>query len=213
MDPRALRHARLDMLLIDHGVLRLAWRNFHQVHPGVWRSAQPDPGQIARLAARGFRAVLNLRGDTGQGAYLLERDACARYGLDLVNLKLHARALPEVGLVRRLDTVFGEIARPFVMHCKSGADRGGFAAALYLLLHTDVAVARAKAQLSPRYLHFRQSRAGILDYMLEAYRAEAEAEGIGFRDWVYSRYDPAALTARYRSRAADFGVDRVLHRE
>jgi protein tyrosine phosphatase (PTP) superfamily phosphohydrolase (DUF442 family) len=214
MGPRLRRSAGIDMMLVDHGVLRLAWRNLHEVHGGVWRSSQPDPGMIARLAARGFRSVLNLRGDTGQGSYVLERDACERYGLELVNMKMQSRALPQPGTVRRLDEIFGRIERPFVMHCKSGADRSGFAAALYLLLHTDEPFARARAQLSRRYLHFRSSRAGILDFMLEEYEAAAELDGIGFRDWVFGRYDPAALTARFHSSpSADFVMDRVLHRE
>ena len=34
---------------------------------------------------------------------------------------------------------------------------------------------------------------------------------MAFREWVATRYDPAALTAEYRSGgAADFVVDRVL---
>jgi protein tyrosine/serine phosphatase len=208
------RQARFDMMMFDHGLLRLAWRNFHAVHEGVWRSSQPDPSMIARLAARGFRSVLNLRGDTGQGAYLLEREACVRYGLALIDFKMQSRQLPEPETVRRLDAIFGEIDQPFVMHCKSGADRTGFAAALYLLLRTTVPVPIAKRQLSPRYLHFRQSATGVLDFMLETYEADAQRTGRDFRNWVFSDYDPEALTARFRSGTeADFLVDRVLRRE
>jgi protein tyrosine/serine phosphatase len=208
------RQAGFDMMMFDHGLLRLAWRNFHPVHEGVWRSSQPDPPMIARLAARGFRSVLNLRGDTGQGAYLLEREACTRYGLALVDLKMQSRKLPEVDTVRKLDAIFGEIDRPFVIHCKSGADRSGFAAALYLLLYTTVPIAVAKRQLSARYLHFRRSATGVLDHMLEAHEVAAAGTGRDFRSWVFSDYDPEELMATFRGgTASDFLVDRVLRRE
>ena len=63
MDATGARQAAtLDMLIFDHGLVRKAWRNLHEVDAGVWRSNQPDPAMIRRLAARGFRAILNLRG-------------------------------------------------------------------------------------------------------------------------------------------------------
>ena len=52
------------MLIFDHGLLRKAWRNAAEIDAGVWRSNQPDPAAIRRLAAQGFRAILNLRGAT-----------------------------------------------------------------------------------------------------------------------------------------------------
>jgi protein tyrosine/serine phosphatase len=100
------------------------------------------------------------------------------------------------------------------MHCKSGADRAGFAAALYLLLQRGASVEEAKAQLSWRYLHVRGAATGVLHFMIERYAAESAAEPMSFREWVKTRYDPVALMAEYRSSgAADFVVDKVLRRE
>lgn len=214
-DPaRVRRAAALDMLLFDHGLIRMAWRNFHVVHDGVWRSAQPDPGFLRRLKARGLRTVVNLRGETLYGSYRLEREACAELGIALIDVKGESRRLPDRAQMLGIETIFDRAERPLLLHCKSGADRAGFFSALYLLMKTDVPVAEAKKQLSGRYLHFRNSGTGVLDHMLDAYEAAARARGVGFREWIRTDYDPGALMAGHESGAAgNFLVDRVLGRE
>jgi protein tyrosine/serine phosphatase len=212
--PGARRNATIDMLLFDHGLLRKAWRNAAEVDAGVWRSNQPDPATIRRLAAQGFKAVLNLRGATEWGSYLLEREACRAAGIELVDFKLNSRALPSRAEILALDATFARLQRPFLMHCKSGADRAGFAAALYLLLQGRMTVEEARRQLSWRHLHLKGAATGVLHFLLDAYARDSAAEPMPFRDWVERRYDPAALMAEYRSSGvADFVVDRVLGRE
>ena len=121
----ARRNAAIDMLVFDHGLLRKVWRNEHEVDGGVWRSSQPDPGMVRRLAGQGFKAILNLRGATEYGSYLLEREACRAAGIELVDFKLTSRALPSREEILALDAIFARLPRPFLMHCKSGADRAG----------------------------------------------------------------------------------------
>ena len=181
------------MLLFDHGLLRKAWRNEHEVDAGVWRSSQPDPGMIRRLAAQGFRAIVNLRGATEWGSYFLEREACRAAGIELVDFKLNSRKLPSREQLRELDALFARLPRPFLMHCKSGADRAGFAAALYLLLRNDLPAEEARRQLSWRYLHLRGAATGVLHFLLDRYAADRAVEPMRFREWVERRYDPAAL--------------------
>lgn len=212
--PGGRRNATIDMLVFDHGLLRKVWPNEHAVADGVIRSNQPDPSRIRRLAGAGVRAILNLRGATEYGSYLLEREACAAAGIALVDFKLSSRTLPTRDEVLALDDLFARLPRPFLLHCKSGADRAGFAAALYLLLREGATVAEAKEQLSWRYLHLRSGPTGILHFMLDRYAADTAHAPIAFRDWIATRYDPDALTAEYRSGAvSDFVVDRVLRRE
>ncbi|WP_424930954.1 tyrosine-protein phosphatase [Amaricoccus macauensis] len=209
------RNAWIDMVCFDDGIFRLFWRNLHEVHPGVFRSNQPTPGQIREIVEKeGIRAILNLRGQTLFGSYLLERETCDALGVELINVKTHSRQLPSVAKLRQIDEIFATIPQPFLMHCKSGADRAGLSSALYLLLHTDMPVEAAQAQLSAKYLHFRRSKTGVLDFMIDSYAARAHRAPISFRDWLFSEYDPDALMAHFQSgRAADFLVDRVLHRE
>ncbi len=212
--PGARRSAAIDMLVFDHGLLRKAWRNEHEIEAGVWRSNQPDPAAIRRLAAQGFKAVLNLRGETEWGSYLLEREACRAAGIELVDFKLTSRQLPSREEILALDALFERLPRPFLMHCKSGADRAGFAAALYLMLRRDLPASEAQRQLSWRYLHLRGAATGVLHFLLDRYAADTAEEPMSFRAWVATRYDADALMRAYRSGGvADFVVEKVLRRE
>jgi len=212
--PGARRNATIDMLVFDHGLLRKAWTNSAEVDAGVWRSNQPDPATIRRLGKQGFRAILNLRGAMEKGSYLLEREACRSAGIELVDFKLSSRELPSRAEILALDAIFDRLPRPFLMHCKSGADRAGFAAALYLLLRKGLSPAAAQEQLSLRFLHLRGASTGILHFVIERYAADSARRPMPFREWIETVYDPERLMADYRSgAAADFLVDKVLGRE
>ena len=50
--------AWLNMLFIDHGIIRLVYVNEHSVTPDFSRSAQPAPHDIRRLASAGLRTCL-----------------------------------------------------------------------------------------------------------------------------------------------------------
>jgi hypothetical protein len=100
-----------------------------------------------------------------------------------------------------------------LMHCKSGADRAGLMAALYVLIHCKKPAAEAIKQLSLRYLHVRQAKTGMLDSFFEAY-APYEAQGMAFFDWVDTIYDPQALHDEFMARPwAEKLVDGILRRE
>jgi protein tyrosine/serine phosphatase len=97
-----------------------------------------------------------------------------------------------------------------LIHCKSGADRTGLAAGIWLLLQGRPPAA-ALAQLSLRHGHVRQSRTGILDAFFEAYAAAAPKP---FLDWLREDYDEAALRRDFTSQPwADRLLDGILRRE
>ena len=203
-----------NMLLVDHGVFRLVYLNKHRVGSGLWRSAQPAPYQIGRIARDGVRTIVNLRGGREHGSWSLEREACERAGIRLVDFVVRSREAPDRETVLAARRFFEEIEYPALVHCKSGADRAGFFAALYLVLHEGRPVAEAMRQLHPRYGHFRFAKTGILDAFFERYRVEGEARGMGFLDWVERVYDPEALLRDFRPGFwSDLMVDRVIRRE
>jgi protein tyrosine/serine phosphatase len=203
--PEARKAARRHYLLVDHGWLRALWRNFHRSAPGVYRSNQPSASQLRAVHARiGLKTVLNLRGASRHSFYLFEREVCADLGLTLVDLPQSARQPPTVAALEALVATFQTMERPVLIHCKSGADRTGLAAALYLLLIEGQPIDVAMRQLSFRYIHVARSAAGIQDHVLRVYQAAHRASGIGFMDWVRREYDPAGVAASFaRWRAGD----------
>ncbi|MEM6385239.1 MAG: sulfur transferase domain-containing protein [Pseudomonadota bacterium] len=181
-------------------MLRRFWTHEYEIAPGVWRSNQPSPGRIANWAKRGIASVLLLRGKSaGTPFYDLEREACEHHGLVFRQLPVGGGVLvPQKRLTAILDA-FRTLEKPFVFHCKSGIDRTGFVAFLYLVAETDTPPEIARRQLSFKYLHVRMTRHGILDLVVDTYLAAYRATGISIRDWIGSEYDPSILTAAYKS--------------
>jgi protein tyrosine/serine phosphatase len=204
----------LDMLLFDHGVFRMLYLNKHRVGERVWRSAQPAPHHIRALARQGIRTIVNLRGERLCGSYWLERDVCARYGISLVNFKVHSRMPPSREQVEEARALFARVEYPMLMHCKSGADRVGLMSVLYRHLHEGVPIDAARDQLSLRYGHFRQADTGVLDRFFEQYLEDDRRRPTPFLDWVHHMYDPTELKRSFRAAGwARRLVDGVLRRE
>lgn len=212
--PRERVRAWADLLLVDHGVLRLVYLNLHEVGRGLWRSAQPSPRDIRHMAKRGLKTIINLRGGRSHGAWQLEQDAALRHGISIIDLVLRSREAPSRADLLGLPAFFAALDYPVLAHCKSGADRAGLFAALYLLVVEGASAKRAKAELSLRKGHLRHAQAGILDAFLEAYEQEGEAKGKGFIDWVRDDYDADALKQRFKPGGfSSLIADKLLKRE
>lgn len=207
--------AWFELMVLDHGLWRLVSPNRHRVGAGLWRSAQPTPGQLAALAGRGLRTVVSLRGTRVRpGTLALEVEACRRLGLRFVDLPMDSRDAPKPEVLRRVADLLETAEYPMLVHCKAGSDRVGLFAALYLILREGRPVEEAARQLSLRYGHVRQARSGILDFFFERYRETAAATPVAFMDWVEAGYDRAALKAAFHSQWwANLLMDRVLKRE
>jgi protein tyrosine phosphatase (PTP) superfamily phosphohydrolase (DUF442 family) len=206
--------AYADMMLIDHGIFRLAYLNQHALGSRAYRSAQPAPHDIRRFARQGIRTILNLRGPRDCGGYRLERKTCAAEGIALVDFTLGSRAAPPKASLHAAAELFETIAYPMLMHCKSGADRAGLMAVLYLHWHERLPLREALSQLDWRFGHFRGAPTGILDAFFEQYLAFDAKTPMSLLDWVDRHYDPVALKRDFRpSGLGTLVVDRVLGRE
>ncbi len=197
-DPGQRRKANLHYHLQDHAILRYTWTNEAEIAPGVWRANHPTHARFERYKAMGIRTILNLRGATKHPRYLFEKESCDMLGLTLVSVGLQARLAPAKVQMDALFEAFRTMERPFLMHCKSGADRAGFASALYLLAYEGATMDEARRQLSWRYMHFRSSKTGILDHILDLYEARRARGPIGAEEWFRTEYDPAAAQAGFR---------------
>ena len=194
------KRARAYVAWIDHGLLRALWHNFHEVAPGVFRSNHPDHRRLAAQAARGVRTVLSLRGAQTKAFHRLEVESCAALGIDLHVIGMASREAPTRAALLDLLAFFDTAPRPFLMHCKSGADRTSLAAALYLIHVEGASVTAARRQMSPWFLHFRWTKTGVLDAVLDLYEARLGAGPIALRPWIETEYDPAAVEDRFTRR-------------
>ncbi len=197
--PEARRRAYWHFHLMDHGVLRGYWTNLAEIAPGVWRSNQPSPWRLQKYQQQGIQTILNLRGASSNSPYLFEKEACDTLGLNMVNHSLTARSLVKPDDLLKLLDIFETIDRPFVMHCKSGADRAGLASALYLLHVQGAPISVAKKQLSFRFLHLKSFQTGILDHMLDAYEADIQSNPMPIKEWIETRYDQNNLIAEFNA--------------
>lgn len=205
----------VEMLLIDHGFTRVIRANRHKISRDVWRSAQPAPHHIGRLAGRGLKTVINLRGnDQTFGTRWLQERACARHGIKLVNLKLRSRAAPTQEEFKAMKELLTSVDYPILVHCKSGSDRAGLMSVMVRHVHDGVPISEAKKQLALRFGHIRSADTGVLDYVFERYLADHAVSGIEFWEWVETRYDPAEINGSFKANGwANRLVNGILKRE
>ena len=215
LDTRAgRRRAWVDSMLVDHGVLRLAWTNAGPVLPGrLYRCNHPPPGRLSAMVRRwGIRSVLNLRGATGNGSDALSRERARHLGLQFIDVPISSGHAPPRERLLALIEALQTMTEPGLAHCKSGADRAGFAGAVFLLLQ-GASVAEAMGQLSLRWGHLARSRAGVLDVLLWTYAREGEGR-VGFAEWVRDGYHPDSVAAGFTAgRLGGLLHDRLLRRE
>lgn len=214
------RAAYRDLALRDHGVLRLAFHNAHQISDEMWRANQPWPFHVKQWADRGIKTIINLRGGVGTGYHALEAEACKKHGITLRDFfvdghAITSRAIPRAIQIRGAKQLFDDIEYPAMMHCKSGADRAGIMAVFYCHFRLGQPIEQAKEQLSLKYLHVRAGKTGVLDYFFEYYLEHIAPTGVSFFDWTQSDgFDHDALKAQFQANWWMTQItDRVLRRE
>ncbi|SFB00213.1 Tyrosine phosphatase family protein [Poseidonocella pacifica] len=191
--PRGRRVARFHYHWIDHAILRYWWTNFAQIAPGVYRSNQPTHARFEVMKELGVKTVLNLRGEERLSHFQFEKESCDKLGLKMVNIRLHARKAKTGERYLEAINAMREIEKPFLIHCKSGADRAGLAAVLYLLAIEKRPIEEARKQLSLGHLHIRWTKTGILDHILDLYEARNEKSPIDIEEWFRTEYNRKAV--------------------
>lgn len=198
--PEMRRRANWDFQIFDHAFLRKLWTNFDEVAPGVFRSNQPDPARYEALAKQGIKTILNLRGVSPHSHYLFAEDATRRNGMTMVTVPLEARKPIARARLLELIAAFRSLDKPFLMHCKSGADRAGLASALYRVVIMGDTPEEALKHLSLRYVHLKNSKTGVCDHFFEVFSARNARDPISMEDWIATEYDPDALAASFAAK-------------
>ena len=198
--PRTRRLAYWHFQLFDHAFLRGLWTNLAEIAPGVWRSNQPSPRRIETYKKMGIKTILSLRGNPNSpiSFMLLEKQACADQGIELVTTSLSARSLADKQIYIDLLDLLDTLEPTFLLHCKSGADRAGLVSALYLLHVKGAPLDEARKQLSLRFIHLKSTKTGILDHLLNCYEADIKRLGpMPIRAWFETHYDKTAISESF----------------
>ena len=130
--------------------------NFHTVRENkVYRSGQLTALQLEfYVRDYGIRSVLNLRGkNESAGWWKDEVEASRSLGLKHYDLALSSKKEPTENQIRQLLAILNEAPKPILIHCQGGADRSGFASAVYLYSFEGYPYQEAKKQLSFLYGH------------------------------------------------------------
>ncbi|HZZ32791.1 MAG TPA: protein tyrosine phosphatase [Phenylobacterium sp.] len=204
-----------DYLWNDHAYLRLGFQNAHWISDELVRTNQPWPHQLAAWKERGIKTIVNLRGGFDASFHALEKDACAALGLEMINFTVTSREVASREQMLGAKRLYETIAYPALIHCKSGADRAGIMSVLYMHFRKGLPIREALSQLHIRYLHVKQGKTGVLDYVFERYLAEGEPAGMSFLQWVESpTYDPAGMKADFRAGLVGSALtEKLLRRE
>ncbi|MGC3965441.1 MAG: tyrosine protein phosphatase [Rhodocyclaceae bacterium] len=178
--------AWLDMFFVNHGFFREIYNNVHALPGGMYRCSQPSPRQIRKYRRKyGIRSIINLRGADDSGRYALEEAACRELGIELINHKgILSRSAPEVKVIQATKVLFENLEYPAMLHCKSGADRAGFASVLYRHFRLGDPIEKALSELGWIYGHIKSSKTGILDAFFYDYLAYNAKTPIEFMTWV-----------------------------
>ena len=213
-DPHDRKQAQREALWGDHGFLRLYVRNRHELGGGMFRENQPSAKRVKLWADEGIKTVINLRGQSPKGFYILEREACERYGLTLYNFRMFSRDTHTAYKIRAVRELFDRIEYPAVIHCKSGADRVGIMSVLYRHFKMGDPIEKAAEQLSMKYGHFKSGKTGMLDFFFDDYLAYNAQTPTSFMDWVETIYDPADVKARFKAgKVGSLVTEDILKRE
>jgi protein tyrosine phosphatase (PTP) superfamily phosphohydrolase (DUF442 family) len=198
--------AKLSLLVVVLLFLAEAGRtflgyNFRTVIPEkCYRSAQPSAHFLEEVQrTHGIRSILNLRDENlDQAWYQEEKAAAERLGIKFVNVGLSSSEQPPDFEFRRFVDGMDACEQPVLIHCASGSDRSGLAAAIYLLLYTKTPISEARGQLSLRFGHVPWGKAACLRRILDSYEAwlhekSYEHHADHFRDWAKNVYQPEKL--------------------
>lgn len=202
----------INLYLKDQGLIRSIYNNFHAITGDVYRSSQPSPSMISRYKKKyNIKTIINLRGETPYGFFKLEKERCKDLGIKLINIKMNSKKLMSKTEIYQLLNIFDTLEYPVLFHCKSGADRTSFLAALYIL-HNSKDINLATKQLSLKYLHLKNSSAGILDLFFTIYKTHSN-NSKDFYDWLENHYDMDEITTLFKKNKRKKNLFNILNRE
>ncbi len=207
--------SHVDLTFSDHGIFRFFWRSWAELPGKMYRSNQPFPFQLGNaIQKHNIKSILNLRGERNCSSFFLEKEFCITNNISLYNFPLSSRDLPTKEKILQFFELLDNIEYPCLMHCKSGADRAGLAAVLYLIYKEKYCVSEALKQLSFKHLHLKYAKTGILDFFFAHALEMNKNDHLAFINWIKRGYDKNALKKEFKyNNLLSFFFEKFLSRE
>ncbi|MFA6526901.1 MAG: tyrosine-protein phosphatase [Candidatus Babeliales bacterium] len=168
---------------VDISWIKKLFDNFHSVQSGViYRCSQLSHQRLKRYVHRiGIKTIINLRGENQSMQWWQEeRDLAQECSLHFYNIPMCARTLPSKENLLKLLSIYETAPRPILLHCYSGADRTGEAAALWVIEQQKQSKEIALKHLSFRYGHIK-SRRPAKHFFINLWQD---------KEWLMQRYNP-----------------------
>jgi protein tyrosine/serine phosphatase len=138
--------------------------NIHAVVEGeLYRSAQLDPEELGEIVKEErIASILNLRGPNPDSPwYQDEVREAARLGVTHLDFAMKASRELTDEQAMQLMQIMRDAPKPLLIHCRSGADRTGLAAALYIAGVKGGTEWQAERQMWLNYGHFSRIGAAV----------------------------------------------------
>jgi protein tyrosine/serine phosphatase len=179
---------------------RLATHNEGAVEAGkLYRSAQLSRSDLQKeVTDNGIKTIINLSGENHKAVWYVEELAlCQEQHIRHVDIHLSAQHLPLPSEISKLLESYREVPRPILLHCRSGSDRTGLAAALYLIDQDHVPWNKAEEALSVSYGHFAIYPYFEMDEFVQLY---GEGSKKSLLNWTREDYPSVYEEERKESR-------------
>ena len=205
----------VDSTFIDHGIFRIFWRSWGVLPGQMYRSNQPYPYQIKRdIKNFKIKSIINLRGKRHCSSYYLEKNICTLENIKIYNFPISSRDIPDKSKLIGFKKLLDQVEYPCLMHCKSGADRAGLAAALYLIYKKNYSLEEASRELSLKHLHIKYTKTGILDHFFSELIKKNICKKSDFLKWLNYDYDKECLKKSFKNNTLlDALINLFLRRE
>lgn len=197
-------------LFVEHSILNIFWKNFYEVDKGVYRSAQMNPYTLKKYIKKyNLKTIITFRQDIDKSPLsILEKEICDEMGVEFIRIGLTSRRLPSKTTLLELKNTLQTAKKPFLMHCKAGADRTSLASALYLYWQ-GMSYEEIKKQFSIKFLHLKNSKAGLIDYCFDEFMKLNEKDIINWcennKEKIEKSFKPKGFW--------NFVNDKILRRE
>jgi tyrosine-protein phosphatase SIW14 len=119
--------------------------NFHQVNEHLWRGGQPTDAGFERLAKRGVKTVVDLRGPGNRS--VAEKARVESLGMHYQIIPISSTGGPNPQMLRQILKVLETTENsPVYVHCRGGHDRTGVVVACYRISHEGWTNERAEKE-------------------------------------------------------------------